>query len=561
MLDAMATEMRGFSAVNRGWRSRAWPAWLVALSISLLALGLRLLGIRLGLPYFHHWDECWISENAKKMLQTEDWEPATYQYGAPLSAITAWIWVTISELWPKVHFYDPGDGLTMRIISRVVTAVISSSGAAGVYLAARYAALGDDAGRTRGVYAALLYATAAELVSHGRYGVTDADLVAMVAWTLGACALFLRGGKFVWAVATLVFAATALAFKITAATALAIPALAFMLRPVRVPGWRAPAAGRAATLVAIPAAVALFLLMNPHVAIHWSSALRDIQNRSRQTIEGGFPAFLLRAPGWEHTVSVLEGIATIAFHRWAIPAIVATACAVAGLAKGLRERSSLCLIGIAHALAAVLSIALTSRAYLFRNYLVALPILCVGFGFAMQAATERLTAWMREHGGPRAWWSRVPWIAAAFGLLYVAVPIGQAVRAQQLAPDARWRALDWIAARAAGHKGVSVSATPDIVSMGDYTADWVRDRLKRPGVRFLGDAKSAEEAAKIHADYIVIVSHADAAGDLGDEWPFKAVRGYQTAATFEANPYEHRSDITPTWSGRFNVIVLKRADS
>jgi hypothetical protein len=549
--------VRAFGAVKLRVRTLRWPGWLVALSAVLLALGLRLLGIRLGLPYFHHWDECWISDNAKKMLQTEDWEPSTYQYGAPLSAITAWIWVTVSELWPKVHFYDPGDGVTMRVISRIVTAVIASSGAAGAYLAARYALPGEQAGRVRGAYAAVLYATAAELVSHGRYGVTDGDLVAWVAWSLGASALFLRTGGFGWAVATLLFAATAFSFKVTAATALAIPAFTFMLRAVTLPWLRAPAWGRGAMLAAIPLAVAVFFLLNPHVAIHWQNALRDIQNRSRQTIEGGFPLFLLRTPGWDHVRSVAEGITLLAFHRWAVPAVVATACAVGGLAMAMRDRSLVCVVGVGHALVASLSIALTSRAYLFRNYLIALPVLCVGFGFTMQAATQALTRWLRERPGPAPGWARVPWMAAAFAVVYVAVPIGQAVRAQTLSLDARSRALDWVSSHAGSHR-VTVACTQDIISMGGYRSDWLRDTLKRPGVHLSSDVKDADEAARSHADYILIVSHADSNGDWGDMWPFTEVKGYKDVARFEANPYEHRPEITATWDGRFDVIVLKR---
>jgi len=558
--------MQGLRAVAEGVRSQKWPGWLVALSAALLALGLRLLGIRLGLPFFHHWDECWIADNSKKMLQTDDWEPATYQYGAPLSAITAWIWVTISELWPKVHFYDPGDGITMRLIARIVTAVISSAGAGGVYLAARYATPGDDAGRVRGAYAAILYATAAELVSHGRYAVTDADLVAWVAWSLGAGALFLRTGAFVWAIGTLLFAAMAVSFKVTAATALAIPAFAFMLRAVTVPGLRAPAWGRGAMMAAIPLAVAFFLLLNPHVAIHWQNALRDIQSRSRQTIEGGFPLFLLRRPGLDHLGSVMHGLALLAFHRWIVPAAVASACAVFGLALALRQRSLSCAVGIGHALIAILAIALTSRAYLFRNYLVTLPILCVGFGFTMQAATAAVASWargrreMQRPSGPARLLVRVPWVAAAFAIVYVAVPLGQAVRAQQLSLDARVRALDWISAQA-GSRRVTVACTPDIISQGGYKSDWLRDMLKRPSVHLVGDVKDADDAARSHADYILVVSHADGSDDWGDMWPFTDVKGYASVAHFDASPYEHRFDITSTWDGRFYVILLKRDES
>jgi MFS family permease len=553
------------SAVNVGTRSWQWPGWLVALAAVLLALALRLLGIRLGLPYFHHWDECWIADNSKKMLMTEDWEPQTYQYGAPLSAITAWIWVTISETWPKVHFYDPNDGLQMRVIARIVTAIIASSGAAGVYLAARYAVPGNGSGRVRATYAALLYATAAELVTHGRYAVTDADLVAWVAWSLGAAALFLGSGSFGWAVGTLLFAAMALSFKVTAATALSIPVFSFMLRAVQVPGLRAPAWGRAAMMAAIPLAVAFFLLMNPHVAIHWQSALRDIQNRSRQTIEGGFPLFLLRQPGWDHLGAVVGGIALMAFHRWAVPAVVAALLAVVGLGLAVRARSLVGVVGIGHAVLTILSIALTSRAYLYRNYLVALPILCVGFGFALDAAHKALGAAFASAGtsGSLGWWRRAPWlgVAAGFALVYVAVPIGQAVAAQTLSVDPRERALEWISAQAShgSNKGkVSVMATGDITSMCGYRSDWVRGKVQQPNIRMLKDSDDPAEVEKQHPDYVLTISYPDESGDWPELWHFQSVKGYHQVARFDASPYEHRREMTPTWGGFYNAAVLKR---
>jgi hypothetical protein len=511
---------------------------------------LRLLGLRLGLPFFHHWDECWVADSAKKMLQTPDWEPRTYQYGAPLSALAASLFHILQAVQPKRVFY-PDDGVLLRILCRLVTAVISSTGAAGVYLAARYAAVGESAGRVRGVYAALLYATAAELVSHGRYGVTDADLVALVAWSLAFGALFLGSGRLVWAAATLFFAAVAFSFKVTALTALAIPALALSLRPVVVLRLRDPAVGRMVTLAALPTAGVVFALLNPHVFLHWNDAFKDITSRARQTVEGGFPLFMIRTPGWDHLRAVVSGLALLGLHRWAAPAFVAAALGLAGLAQAIASRSRICAVAALHATVAILAVALTSRAYLFRNYLAVLPALCIGFGFAMESLGATFArARSRWAPGPRA-------LAAVFAVVYVAVPLAQAVRTQQLSMDARTRAVNWINAQA-GARTVSVVFTPDIISNGGYSTDSLRDLLRRSHLAFRSDVKTAEAARASRADYVVVVSRPDPGGDFGDRWPFREVSGYQVAATFDANPYEHRFDITSTWNGRFNVIVLAR---
>ena len=489
------------------------PGWAVALAAVLLALGLRLLGIRLGLPFFHHWDECWVTDSTQKMLQTPDWQPATYQYGAPLSALAALLFRAIAALDPQRVFY-PDDQVLLRLLCRIVTAVISSAGAAAVYVAARYAALGDGGGRTRGAYAALLYATAAELVSHGRYGVTDADLVALVAGSLACGALFLQRGGVAWATCTVVFAALAFSFKITAMTALVVPALALALRPAVVRGRRLPVVERVVHLAALPGAAAVFVVLNPHVFLHWRDAFKNLTSRATQTIEGGFPAYQLRTPGWDHLSSVLGGLGTMAFHRWEAAAVVAATLGLAGLLVAIRDRSAIALVALTHATVAILALALTSKAFLLRNYLVAMPALCIGFGFAMELATARLAAVPSlRRFAPGAW------LAAGFALVDLAVPLGEAVRTQQLSLDARTRAVDWLAARAAGNT-VSVACTGDIVSNGGYSTDGLRRTLRRPGLSFAADVNSVAEAAGSGADYIVIVSHADPGGDRGDLWPF-----------------------------------------
>ena len=167
--------------------------------------------------------------------------------------------------------------------------------------------------------------------------------------------------------------ATAVAFKITAGPALVIPALAFVLRPVTLSAAWLPAparvaAGRVAMLGAVPAAVALFLLMNPHFAIHWQAALGDVQNRAKQTMDGGFAPSALRKPGLEHLEAVVDILARTAFHRWELAALIAFTVAVLGLVPAIRAGGTVCVVGAAHAIVAVLALALTSKAFLVRNY-------------------------------------------------------------------------------------------------------------------------------------------------------------------------------------------------
>src|SRR5260370_24383579 len=220
----------GPSSLCTARRFRGIPWRIVPFLCVALALTLRVLGLRFGLPYFHHWDEGWVAENTSYILWTPDAQPKTYQYGAPLSLLSALLFRLVDTLAPRLELQS-GDQALLRLLGRIVTAVISSSGAFATYLAAQHAALGERSGHVRGAYAALLYATAAELVSHGRYALTDSSLVALVAWSLACAALFLRSGKLLWAIRTTLFAALAVSFKVTALAPLVIPAGALGLPP------------------------------------------------------------------------------------------------------------------------------------------------------------------------------------------------------------------------------------------------------------------------------------------------------------------------------------------
>src|SRR5580698_6671072 len=106
-----------------------WPREvLLAVAITTLAFTLRFLGIRFGLPYFHHWDEGWVIENTQAMLSTRDWRPHTYQYGAPPSLIAFLVVRTLTVL-SQERVLDCSDGALLRLIGRAITVVIASSGA------------------------------------------------------------------------------------------------------------------------------------------------------------------------------------------------------------------------------------------------------------------------------------------------------------------------------------------------------------------------------------------------------------------------------------------------
>ncbi len=516
--------------------------WGAAGAIVALALAVRLLGIAFGLPWYHHWDEGWVTDNAIHMVQHPLWEPRIYQYGAPLSWIMGLTVRACGALFPA-SLYDPGDNALMHLVGRWVVAIVSASGAMGVYLAARWATSGDRGATTRAIYASLAYACSAELVSHGRYAVTDACLVAWVAWALAFGALYVRGGRAAAAIGAVTCAATAVAFKITAGPALLIPAALL--------AWRRPAGPRwlawTVRAGALPLAAALFFAMNPHFILHGHAAVNDISTRMKQYEKGGVPEFLVRRRGLDHLASVLYLMTFQVFHRWPAASAILATLSAAGCARALARAEKVCVVGALHAIVVVGGLCMTSRAFLVRNYLVAMPVLCVGAGFALE--------WLHERAQRPA---RRMLVASAFGVLFVAVPVGQAIRNQELAVDQRARAVDWIVAQRGSKKQVVVACTPEVAR--DATADdrpETRGAIQRPGIRFTSDVRSASDVLHVRPDMVLDVGQPDLYG-RGESWRFESVPGYREVARFESNPWEHNFDITPTWMGRFDAVVLER---
>ena len=206
--------------------------WLL-LGLVLAALVIRFLGIRMGLPFFHHWDEDTVVGSAKHMLANGNDVPSNYFYGAPLMRLTAigYGLARALNLLPLALTED----VALRWIARGLSTLIATSGVLAAYLAGRW-----TFGRGRAALgSALLFAVAAELVWHARYGVTDASVTALTMWTLAATAAYLRRRSVAAGLLALTAAGVTFAFKVNGLVTAGIPVGALLLRsPLRLFGRR-----------------------------------------------------------------------------------------------------------------------------------------------------------------------------------------------------------------------------------------------------------------------------------------------------------------------------------
>jgi hypothetical protein len=523
-------------------------------AIVVLGLVLRALGVRLGLPYGHHWDEGWIVDSIIHMRSTETLVPEHYMYGAPLMELGLVVFQAYTHL---VRELSPHDGTMLRWMVRGVSVVISSSGTVAVYLAARWGDWNARRSAWVAVLAALLYATASELVTHARYGVTDACLVALTAWTLAFTARYVRGQQLGWGFAALVAAGVTMGFKVTSAPTALIPVAALVLVPGRLARLRSSLPYRVLLAAALPAVVATFIGLNPMFAHvdHWRDAIGDVLSRALQTHYGGFPEYQLREPGWPHLVAAWSALGSLALHRTPAVSIVLAAISAGGLVSAVRRRNLFYALAAGHAVIAVFVLAWPNRAFLLRNYLVATPALCPGFGFGAWELARRVAARVE---GRRARWALLALAGAATGVALVALPVHDAVACQTLSEDPRQRAMDWIAAH--GAPGSRVAYTPSVigdVAMGKY--DRFDDTLPRsgtPDVRSCRDVTGASPPLQ----YVITASYRDDENwvTYEDLWFFQECPPYREVARFEPNPYEHNFAVTPPWNGRTTAIVLER---
>jgi hypothetical protein len=152
-------------------RVRVARTAVALVSILALALGLRVWGLRFGLPYFEHPDEWAVADEALRMLRTGDYTPFSYTY--PTLYVYMQVGVaTFHFLWGAGAglYRTPADIDPVRfyVWARALTALLGTGAVALTFLAGR-----SLYGRTVGLLAAALIAVMPAVAGDAHYVTTD----------------------------------------------------------------------------------------------------------------------------------------------------------------------------------------------------------------------------------------------------------------------------------------------------------------------------------------------------------------------------------------------------
>ncbi len=152
-------------------RVRVTRTAVALVGILALALGLRVWGLRFGLPYFEHPDEWAVADEALRMLRTGEYTPFSYTY--PTLYVYMQVGVaTFHFLWGAGAglYRTPADIDPVRfyVWARALTALLGTGAVALTFLAGR-----SLYGRTVGLLAAALIAVMPAVAGDAHYVTTD----------------------------------------------------------------------------------------------------------------------------------------------------------------------------------------------------------------------------------------------------------------------------------------------------------------------------------------------------------------------------------------------------
>lgn len=354
--------------MRRAIRDHAWSLALLALFAA--ALGLRLWGVRQGLPYVYNVDEQAHFVPRAIGFFGHDYDPH-YFVNPPaftyLVHVAFAVWFGGGDGAARSYAADPSEAF---LVARVVSAVL---GSAAVVLTAMAGArlLGD---RRAGLVAGGLLAVAFLPVFYGHLALNDGPALAPVALALYGAAGVLRDGR------RRDYALAGLGFGLAAATkyTAGIVVLALLAAALLAPRTRGRTGPLGGLTIGLLVALCAFVVANPYALLEFDAFLRGMGRQARATggveklgvSEQSGHLFYLKALTW--------GLG------WA-PALAALIGAVALAARRADRRAALVLVV---PVVAFLAFVGAQERYFGRWLMPALPFACVLAG----AAVARLSA-------------------------------------------------------------------------------------------------------------------------------------------------------------------------
>lgn len=265
--------------------------------ISALALALRLLRARDGLPYMHFWDEPALAFKALDMLRTGDLNPHVFNYGSLmmyLNLVVDWLRALTTGGIGQLQ-YGSATGFDWYISNpsyiywnRALTGLLGTLTVIIVYLLAQKAS-----GRLAAIASALLLAVLGIHIEHSAYITTDAPMTFFV-WLAVLCSSFyIYKQQPGWLLVSLAAGGLATSVKYNAALCLLVPFVAFLLS-LKGEGYRR---WLWLALPVVPAAA--FFAGSPFALFDFQKFINDALYEARHYAEIGH-GWAHVQPGWPH---------------------------------------------------------------------------------------------------------------------------------------------------------------------------------------------------------------------------------------------------------------------
>jgi hypothetical protein len=343
---------------------RRWPWWIGLALVLAAALGLRLWGVKQGLPFAYNADENAHFVPGAIGLFGHGWDPNYFVNPPAYTYLLHFVF----DVWfggragvSKAYASNPTE---VFLVARVTAAVVGTIAVGMLYLAG--AKLFD---RATGLLAAALLAVSFLAVFYSHLALNDVPTLAPIALSLWGTAGVLRDGRVRWYLLAGFGVGMACATKYTGGIVL-IPLLAAAGVQFFAPGGR-NAAVRGIVLAGI-VALAAFVAANPYAVLDWNG-FRDGLNHQADASDDA-----LGKLGLTQTSGHLYYLWTFTWGIGWVPVVAA----VVGAFLLTRDDPRLILVLVPAPVLYVLFMGLQTR-YFGRWLLPAFPIVCLLAAYAM----------------------------------------------------------------------------------------------------------------------------------------------------------------------------------